>query len=91
MGNPAQWPISQTENMIQIVIAAATTPSWSRAAGASASTNPGARRGIVVAVLDHVTIRVSDRAASEAFYRSYYGAYVLDPDGNDVEVVNHNR
>ena len=23
--------------------------------------------------------------------RGYYGAYVLDPDGNNVEVVNHNR
>ena len=21
----------------------------------------------------------------------YYGAYALDPDGNNVEVVNHNR
>ena len=102
-------------------------------------------------MFDHVTIRVSDRAASEAFYDTvlqtlgvgttysdnrfvewddfslagaddanpvtrglhigfgapsradvdrfwhtgtdagYYGAYVLDPDGNNVEVVNHNR
>jgi catechol 2,3-dioxygenase-like lactoylglutathione lyase family enzyme len=44
------------------------------------------------------------RAATEAGYRDngapgerrvyhagYYGAYVLDPDGNNVEVVNHNR
>jgi catechol 2,3-dioxygenase-like lactoylglutathione lyase family enzyme len=44
------------------------------------------------------------RAALEAGYRDngapgerpvyhpgYYGAYVLDPDGNNVEVVNHNR
>ena len=44
------------------------------------------------------------RAAIEAGYRDngspgeravyhprYYGAYVLDPDGNNVEVVNHNR
>jgi catechol 2,3-dioxygenase-like lactoylglutathione lyase family enzyme len=38
-------------------------------------------------VFDHVTIRVSDRAASE---RSY-GPFVLDPDGNNVELVNHNR
>jgi hypothetical protein len=30
-------------------------------------------------VFDHVTIRVSDRNASERFY------------GNNVEVVNHNR
>jgi catechol 2,3-dioxygenase-like lactoylglutathione lyase family enzyme len=50
--------------------------------------------------------RVDDfhHAAIEAGYRShgapgerpiyhegYYGAYVLDPDGNNVEVVNHNR
>ena len=44
------------------------------------------------------------RAATEAGYRDhgppgerpqyhpgYYAAYVLDPDGNNVEVVNHNR
>jgi hypothetical protein len=50
-------------------------------------------------VLDHVTIRLSDRAASAGFYATvlrtlgagYYGAYVLDPDGNNVEMVNHNR
>ena len=26
-----------------------------------------------------------------AYHRGYYSAYVLDPDGNNVEVVNHNR
>ena len=25
------------------------------------------------------------------YHRGYYGAFVLDPDGNNVEVVNHNR
>jgi hypothetical protein len=25
------------------------------------------------------------------YHPGYYGAFVLDPDGNDVEVVNHNR
>jgi catechol 2,3-dioxygenase-like lactoylglutathione lyase family enzyme len=25
------------------------------------------------------------------YHHGYYGAYVLDPDGNNVEVVNHNR
>jgi hypothetical protein len=63
-----------------------------------------ARRGIVVAVFDHVTIRVSERAATAAGYHDngapgeraehhpgYCGAYVLDPDGNNVEVVDHNR
>jgi catechol 2,3-dioxygenase-like lactoylglutathione lyase family enzyme len=25
------------------------------------------------------------------YHRGYYAAYVLDPDGNNVEVVNHNR
>ena len=25
------------------------------------------------------------------YHRGYYGAYVLDPDGNNIEVVNHNR
>jgi catechol 2,3-dioxygenase-like lactoylglutathione lyase family enzyme len=26
-----------------------------------------------------------------AYHEGYYAAYVLDPDGNNVEVVNHNR
>jgi hypothetical protein len=44
-------------------------------------------------VIDHVTIRVSERSASERaeYHPGYYSAYVLDPDGNNVEVVNHNR
>ncbi len=25
------------------------------------------------------------------YHPEYYGAFVLDPDGNNVEVVNHNR
>jgi catechol 2,3-dioxygenase-like lactoylglutathione lyase family enzyme len=25
------------------------------------------------------------------YHRGYYGAYVLDPDGNNIEVVSHNR
>ena len=50
------------------------------------------------------TVVALHRAATEAGYRDnggpgerpvyhagYYGAFVLDPDGNNVEVVNHNR
>ncbi len=53
---------------------------------------------------DDETVRAFHRAATEAGYRDngaageravyhpgYYGAFVLDPDGNNVEVVNHNR
>ena len=25
------------------------------------------------------------------YHRGYYGAYVLDPDGNSIEIVSHNR
>ena len=25
------------------------------------------------------------------YHRGYYAAYVLDPDGNNIEVVNHHR
>ena len=25
------------------------------------------------------------------YHRGYYSAYVLDPDGNNIELVNHNR
>jgi predicted lactoylglutathione lyase len=50
------------------------------------------------------TVDAFHRTATEAGYRDngspgerpvyregYYGAYVLDPDGHNVEVVNHNR
>jgi catechol 2,3-dioxygenase-like lactoylglutathione lyase family enzyme len=53
---------------------------------------------------DNETVERFHRAAIEAGYRDngpprerplyhhgYFGAYVLDPDGNNVEVVNHNR
>jgi predicted lactoylglutathione lyase len=53
---------------------------------------------------DNATVDAFHRAALEAGYRDhgapgerpvyhpgYYGAYVLDPDGNNIEVVNHNR
>ena len=50
------------------------------------------------------TVDAFHRALTEAVYRDngppserpvyhagYYGAYVLDLDGNNIEVVNHNR
>lgn len=53
---------------------------------------------------DDATVEAFHRAATEAGYRDngpprerpiyhpgYYGAYVLDPDGNNIEVVNHHR
>jgi catechol 2,3-dioxygenase-like lactoylglutathione lyase family enzyme len=53
---------------------------------------------------DDATVDAFHRAATAAGYRDngapgeraeyhpgYYGAYLLDPDGNNVEVVNHNR
>jgi catechol 2,3-dioxygenase-like lactoylglutathione lyase family enzyme len=53
---------------------------------------------------DDATVEAFHRAATAAGYRDnggpgeravyhpgYYGAFVLDPDGNNVEVVNHNR
>jgi catechol 2,3-dioxygenase-like lactoylglutathione lyase family enzyme len=53
---------------------------------------------------DNAAVDAFHRAATEAGYRDngapgeravyhagYYGAYVLDPDGHNVEVVNHNR
>jgi catechol 2,3-dioxygenase-like lactoylglutathione lyase family enzyme len=56
------------------------------------------------AVPDDGTVNEFHRAALEAGYRDngtpgersvyhagYYSAYVLDPDGNNVELVNHNR
>jgi catechol 2,3-dioxygenase-like lactoylglutathione lyase family enzyme len=59
---------------------------------------------IAFAAGDDGTVDAFHRTATEAGYRDdgppgerpvyhpgYYGAYVLDPDGNSVEVVNHNR
>ena len=53
---------------------------------------------------DDATVDAFHRAAVKAGYRDngppgerpeyhagYYGAFVLDPDGNNIEVVNHNR
>jgi catechol 2,3-dioxygenase-like lactoylglutathione lyase family enzyme len=55
-------------------------------------------------VTSNESVRAFHRAATEAGYTDngapgerpvyhpgYYAAYVLDPDGNNVEVVNHNR
>ena len=55
-------------------------------------------------VADDAAVDAFHRAAVEAGYRDngapgerpeyhagYYGAYVLDPDGNNIEAVNHNR
>ncbi len=60
------------------------------------------RDGSLGGVFDHVSIAVADLAASERFYRTVLSALgaepkhadaeiVLDPDGHNVEVVNHNR
>ena len=59
---------------------------------------------LAFAATDNETVDRFHRAATAAGYRDngapgersvyhagYYGAYVLDPDGNNVEVVNHNR
>jgi catechol 2,3-dioxygenase-like lactoylglutathione lyase family enzyme len=53
---------------------------------------------------DNETVNAFHRTAVDAGYRDngepgersvyhpgYYGAFVLDPDGNNIEVVNHNR
>jgi hypothetical protein len=48
-------------------------------------------------MFDHVTIRVSDHAASERFCRqagyarTAHGAFLFDPDGNSAEAVHHDR
>jgi hypothetical protein len=46
-------------------------------------------------MFDHVTIRVTDRrrtlARSRGHHPGYYAAYVFDPDGKNIEVVNHHR
>jgi catechol 2,3-dioxygenase-like lactoylglutathione lyase family enzyme len=59
---------------------------------------------IAFAASDDATVDAFHRAAVEAgysdngppgerleYHAGYYGAFVLDPDGNNIEVVNHNR
>jgi catechol 2,3-dioxygenase-like lactoylglutathione lyase family enzyme len=78
-----------------------------RAPGGSFSILPGAAtQNVHVAfpVSTNATVDEFHRAATSAGFRDngapgeravyhpgYYGAFVLDPDGNNVEVVNHNR
>jgi catechol 2,3-dioxygenase-like lactoylglutathione lyase family enzyme len=65
---------------------------------------PTANAHIAFAASDNATVDAFHRAALAAGYRDnggpgeravyhagYYGAFVLDPDGNNIEVVNHNR
>lgn len=44
----------------------------------------------------HLALPAQDDATVRAFHAAvyhpgYYGAFVLDPDGHNVEVLNHNR
>jgi catechol 2,3-dioxygenase-like lactoylglutathione lyase family enzyme len=65
---------------------------------------PTERVHLAFAVDDDATVDGFHRATTQAGYRDngapgerpvyhpgYYGAFVLDPDGNNVELVNHNR
>jgi len=68
------------------------------------SGTPTEHAHIAFPVADDAIVDAFHRAATEAGYRDngppgkrpvyhagYYGAYVLDPDGNNVEVLSHNR
>ena len=59
---------------------------------------------IALTAPDDATVEAFHRAATEAgyrdnggpgeraqYHRGYYGAFVLDPDGHNIEAVNHNR
>ncbi len=66
---------------------------------ADAAVSPGVRSGLTTRSSRRSTVRrpprgtgTTARPASVAVYHEgYYGAFVLDPDGNNVELVNHNR
>jgi len=76
-------------------------------AGGSFSLVPGAPTEhvhLAFPATDDATVDAFHRAAMDAGYRDngppgersryhpgYYGAYVLDPDANNIEIVNHNR
>ena len=78
---------------------AGTTGSFSLVAG-----TPTENVHLAFPTHDDAAVHQFHQAATEAGYRSigepgerpryhpgYYAAYVLDPDGNNVEVVNHHR
>jgi catechol 2,3-dioxygenase-like lactoylglutathione lyase family enzyme len=65
---------------------------------------PTERVHLAFPATDDATVKAFHAAATDAGYRDngapgertvyhggYYGAFVLDPDGNNIEVVNHNR
>jgi catechol 2,3-dioxygenase-like lactoylglutathione lyase family enzyme len=69
-----------------------------------AGTTPSEHVHLAFPASDDETVRAFHTAATAAGYRDngapgerpeyhagYFGAFVLDPDGNNVEVVNHNR
>ena len=47
------------------------------------------RGGRIVRLREYLDPHQALEAAG--YHSGYYGAFVLDPDGNSVEVVNHNR
>jgi catechol 2,3-dioxygenase-like lactoylglutathione lyase family enzyme len=68
------------------------------------SGTPTERLHMAFAAASNATVEAFHRSLTEAGHRDnggpgeravyhpgYYGAFVLDPDGNNVEVVNHNR
>jgi predicted lactoylglutathione lyase len=68
------------------------------------SGTPSEHLHMAFAATDNTTVEAFHRAATQAGYRDngapgerplyhpgYYSAFVLDPDGNNLEVVNHNR
>ena len=89
-------PGSDTPDRVQFV---GETASFSLVSG-----RPTEHLHMAFGARDDATVDGFHRALTEAGYRDngapgkrsiyhagYYGAYVLDPDGNNVEVVNHNR
>ena len=87
---------TDTPDRVQFVGA---TGSFSVVAG-----EPAENVHLAFPVTDNTTIDAFHAALTAAGYRDngppgerpvyhegYYGAYVLDPDGNNVELVNHNR
>ena len=79
---------------------------WNDFSLAAADDEKPVTRGLHVAfgVADDATVDSFHRALTAAGYRDngapgeravyhpgYYGAFVRDPDGNNVELVNHNR
>ena len=73
--------------VLAVVWAVVLIPPWLRS---RAEGRPGDSIGAFHRQLTAAGYRDNGAPGERRYHPGYYGAFVLDPDGNNVEVVNHN-